>query len=243
MLRTSPSPASLRVSFAAGQPVLATVRLREELAPATRAGLERLGFGRCDRRRPRDESVVGQALVTRLLEACCGASHAGMAFGTTPAGKPFVRLSGCEGSPAPGISLSHSQGLVVAAACRTGEIGVDIEPVRPVPWRSVERVFAEPDRRRLRALPAPERERAFAGLWTVAEACAKAAGDGSRLLLSGLEPLGLGYRGRWRAFRWACGFLDPTVPCAVAVDRALQPQVCLAAPAEVDLDWLVHRDG
>lgn len=242
MLRTTPTPVSLRPSFAAGQPALAAVRLQGELAPEARAGLECLGFGGRDASRASDESVVGQALVTRLLERCCGLRHAQMAFGATPRGKPFVRLPAEKGATPPGISLSHCQGLVVAAVCRAGEIGVDVEPVRPVPWGLVERVFAERDQRRLRALAVPEREDAFARLWTVAEACAKAAGDGSRLLLAGFEPLGLGRRGRWRAFRWACGPLGPAVSCAVAVDRAIQPQVCLAAPAEVSLDWLMQAD-
>jgi phosphopantetheinyl transferase len=163
-----------------------------------------------------------------------------MLFRATGGGKPLVCVPDSTIARAPGISLSHSGGMVAVAACARGRIGVDLETVRPIPWRVADRVFADADRQALRALPPPERERAFAQMWTVAEACAKGVGRGLQLLLAGFDQLGLERHGYWGAFHWGVDFLDPATACAVATDKMQTFELCVAELTEVEFDWLLH---
>lgn len=87
---------------------------------------------------------------------------------TGPHGKPFV-----PGSP--GFSLSHS-GRYVVLAVASGEVGADIEEVRPRPSAVAERCFSAAELRWLDAAADPVR--AFYTLWTAKESIMKASGAG-----------------------------------------------------------------
>jgi 4'-phosphopantetheinyl transferase len=96
-----------------------------------------------------------------------------------------VRIRGGEGKPVvparmPAFNVSHSAGTALYALAAGGEVGVDVETLRPRA-RAVElagRVFGEDFAAHLRALDPAERDRAFLVQWTRREAALKCAGAG-----------------------------------------------------------------
>lgn len=75
-------------------------------------------------------------------------------------------------------SISHEEGLSVAAIHLHGPVGIDLMAVRDLPdWRPVARDYLGPEtERRLAALAPADRPRAFAEAWTAREAALKCAG-------------------------------------------------------------------
>ena len=75
------------------------------------------------------------------------------------------------------ISLSHAGGLV-AAAIADRPVGIDVEPIRPLPRMDAlaARYFSVGERDALSAMPPKEREAAFFRIFTKKEAYAKANG-------------------------------------------------------------------
>jgi 4'-phosphopantetheinyl transferase len=116
-------------------------------------------------------------------------------LGTTPGALALVE--GEHGRPAlaaPHAALafnwSHSGGHAVVAVARGIVPGVDLERLRPRP-RALEiarRYFCPAEADALAALPGPQRDEAFLGLWTAKEAVLKALGRG---LAFGLDRLQL----------------------------------------------------
>jgi 4'-phosphopantetheinyl transferase len=78
------------------------------------------------------------------------------------------------------FNLSHSEELAVFALTLTGEIGVDVEHIRPLPdmWGLAARCFAPPELAALSRLPDDERVHGFFRAWTRKEAVIKADGAG-----------------------------------------------------------------
>ncbi|AYN39390.1 4'-phosphopantetheinyl transferase superfamily protein [Streptomyces dangxiongensis] len=95
-----------------------------------------------------------------------------------PGGRP--RLTG----PARGlrVSLSHGDGVGAVALGRgPAALGVDIEPVRPLPATALARRWlGDTPADWIAALPRHERDEAFLALWTRKEAVGKARGHGLR---------------------------------------------------------------
>lgn len=95
-----------------------------------------------------------------------------------PGGRP--RLTG----PAAGlkVSLSHAEGVTAVALGRgPAELGVDIEPMRPLPAVDLARRWLDGAAAAwLTALPAHQHPEAFLTLWTRKEALGKAHGHGLR---------------------------------------------------------------
>ena len=124
-----------------------------------------------DRRRYVDAHVA----LRHVLAERTGRSAAELAFETGAFGKPRVAgLPRCE------FSLSHSDDLALIALADEGEIGVDIERVRPLPDLDAlaRQCLAADELQALRALPAVDRPFAFLQSWTRKEACLKALGLG-----------------------------------------------------------------
>ncbi len=78
------------------------------------------------------------------------------------------------------FNLTHSGSLALVAVTSGGEVGIDVETMRPMPdaLRIAERFFSPAESEALRQLPAPEQAAAFLNLWTRKESLAKATGFG-----------------------------------------------------------------
>jgi 4'-phosphopantetheinyl transferase len=115
-------------------------------------------------------------VLRRLLGRWLGREPGSLRFAQGPAGKPY--LAGLPLS----FNVAHSEDLAAWAVAADGDVGIDVEWVRPdfdvLPL--AEAHFTPGEAARLRGLPAAERGLAFFRCWTIQEAFAKAAGVGLR---------------------------------------------------------------
>ncbi|MFO0846089.1 MAG: 4'-phosphopantetheinyl transferase superfamily protein [Gemmataceae bacterium] len=131
-------------------------------------------------RHVRDQYVTARGVLRLILGSYLGLDPARVRFETSNTGKP--RLPG--GGLYFNVTHSHQMGLI--AVTRHGEVGVDIEHVRPISTflDMAERYFTPGEVAALRRLPPGAREQAFFHTWTRKEAFLKATGLG---LSHGLE--------------------------------------------------------
>jgi 4'-phosphopantetheinyl transferase len=158
-----------------------------------------------------DESRSARALLRWLLTGELGADAAAAPIAARRGGQPYL-----VGRPDLGISLSHGHGHVAAAVGVGRAVGVDVQaPVR-VSAGAIARCCDAAVADELAVLPDDVRDLEFAWIWTVQEACVKAAGTG----LAGRPwsiPVGLGQRdGRWLGHSWLSLRDDSAVPLSVA---------------------------
>ena len=84
----------------------------------------------------------------------------------------------------PGLSLwfnvTHSHTVALLAISRQGEVGVDVEPLRPMPdaLKLAERFFCPAEHQMLKGLEEAFQSEAFLRMWTAKEAFVKAIGEG-----------------------------------------------------------------
>jgi 4'-phosphopantetheinyl transferase len=111
------------------------------------------------------EVEPGALRIDRVCVHCGNAEH----------GKP--RLTGAR---AMSFSLTHSGASALVAVCQDGEVGIDVERVRPRArlHALAERVLTVAELESWKARPEPEKLRAFLDLWTAKEALLKATGHG-----------------------------------------------------------------
>ncbi|HEX3615192.1 MAG TPA: 4'-phosphopantetheinyl transferase superfamily protein [Solirubrobacteraceae bacterium] len=130
--------------------------------------------------------MVGRAVLRVLAAEALGAARPQeVTVAETADGKPFL-----PDSPDVRISVAHSETVVVVAACRQADIGVDVDSlghVTPNVHRLAARVLAGDEFARL-----AEMEPAAAGVefmrhWIVKEAVGKALGTGYVPALRGAE--------------------------------------------------------
>jgi 4'-phosphopantetheinyl transferase len=78
------------------------------------------------------------------------------------------------------FNLSHSEDYALYAVTRVGEIGVDVEKIRPDDDKAdvAQRFFSASEKSALFALPGEEQTTAFYRLWSGKEAIIKASGKG-----------------------------------------------------------------
>jgi 4'-phosphopantetheinyl transferase len=146
------------------------------LSPDERDRAARFLFA-CDRER----FVTVRGLLRRLLACYLGTTPGSVRFSYEQYGKPsLVPYPG-----APCFNLSHSHDAAVFAVTREGDVGIDIEALRPVraAGQIADRYFRREDAEALRSLPLRERERAFFTYWARREAFVKAVGRGLSLPL------------------------------------------------------------
>ena len=122
--------------------------------------------------------AAAHALLRTLLSEVAGGAPQDWRFVRSPAGKP--RLDGARGWPDLRFSLSHARGMVACAVATGVEIGVDVEPLTPVPdaLRLAWTHFSAREAEGLQTMVEPARSEAFVHLWTLKEAAGKAAGTG-----------------------------------------------------------------
>lgn len=153
----------------------------------------------------RERFVAEHGLQRRLLGAYGTRSPASLAIAPDRYGKP--RLSGVAIT----FNGSESAGIALFAVAEAGEIGIDIEALRPerADMRIARRYFHPAEIQELESLADEARLAAFFAVWTRKEALVKAVGLGLRIPLASFrvgvlpdEPAGpLGYESDWPASR------------------------------------------
>jgi 4'-phosphopantetheinyl transferase len=147
---------------------------------------ERARAGRLRFERDRRRFVARRAFRRRILGEHLGIEPVSVRYRRSANGKP--ELLGATGLA---FSASHSDGLAIVAVTTQGEVGVDIERVRPMPdaLNIARRFFAAREYEHLRSVPAGTRSEAFLRLWTAKEACIKLVGRGLSMPLDDFEVL------------------------------------------------------
>jgi 4'-phosphopantetheinyl transferase len=160
------------------------------------------------------ESRAARALLRWLLAGEVSVDAAAAPIAARWSGQPYL-----VGRPELGISLSHGHGHVAAAIGIGLAVGVDVQAPVPVSAGVLGRCCLPEVRDELSALPDAVRDLEFAWIWTVQEACVKAAGTG----LAGRPwsiPVERGQReGEWLGHRWRSLRDDSAVPLSVAHAR------------------------
>lgn len=134
----------------------------------------------------RDRFVASHAALRIVLADRLGVPPRNLRFGTEPTGRPFLAEPAGSGLD---FNLAHSGDYALIGLIDGARIGVDVEIRRSLPdaMRIARSHFAPDEAAALEALPAPERELAFFGLWTRKEAVVKALGAGLSQPLSGFS--------------------------------------------------------
>lgn len=130
--------------------------------------------------------VAGRTLLRAVLAELLATEPGRLAFAVGEHGRP--RLASPEGTGLD-FNLSHSHGLIAAAVCRGGRVGLDLERLREVPSaeRLARRFFSPAELAAVLTRTATERDRAFLAVWTAKEAWLKATGRGISVRLATVE--------------------------------------------------------
>jgi len=123
----------------------------------------------------RQTSLLGRILLGRALRMmCCGSGqHTLHMLRQTPQGRPFIP-GGLD------FNLSHSGETVVLAVCTQGQVGVDIEQIRPIDYEHLRPLVMELTNAG-RESKGDDDLRLFYECWTRKEAVAKGCGLGLAL--------------------------------------------------------------
>jgi len=157
--------------------------------------------------------LVTRAVVRTVLGHLLGMPGQNVELLISERGKPSLALS----SVLPlYFNTSHSETLAVVALSRVGDLGVDVENIRPIDERVVSRSLSADEFDLLAGMDPDERARAFFHLWTIKEACAKATGVGLGVGMRNVAAT-LGGNGRWNDYFWETIDLGPSVAAALAV--------------------------
>jgi len=179
--------------------------------------------------RDRQHFIVARGCLRTILARYLEIDPSEIQFTYTPYGKPELSPSTSQEQPL-NFNLAHSGAFALYAFTQTGEIGVDLEYVRPefAGDDIAQRFLSSDEVARLTELDASVRHEAFFNCWTRKEAFIKAKGIGLSLPLDQFdvtmapgEPATL-LRTRWdesEATRWSLKAIDmgPSYVAAVAV--------------------------
>ena len=126
--------------------------------------------------RDRKRFIVARAVLRIILGQYLERPAAQLRFRYNDYGKPYLANSDGELS----FNLSHSDNLAVYGFVPRGEIGVDVERVKPdfATHEIARRFFSLSEVRDLTRLPAQKQAEAFFACWTRKEAYIKAKGQG-----------------------------------------------------------------
>lgn len=125
--------------------------------------------------RDRNRYRAAHVQLRQLLAGSIGVAAERLEFIEGTFGKPAL-----AGAARCSFNLSHSEDTGVLLIAPRGEIGVDVEVLRPMrdALALAERNFSRSENADLRALPERSRDHAFLTGWTRKEACLKAIGSG-----------------------------------------------------------------
>jgi 4'-phosphopantetheinyl transferase len=198
-------------------------KLRQLLSSDEQARADRFHFEK-DRR----HFTVARGVLRRLLSHYLGRAATEIQFSYADRGKPRLASDLDQRLK---FNVAHSGGLALFAFTNIGEIGVDIEQIRPEVTSGdiAKRFFSASEVAALEELPALGRQQAFFDCWTRKESFIKAKGLGLSLALDQFdvtmgpdEPAAL-LSTRWdqeEAARWSLRALDvgPGFVGAVALE-------------------------
>jgi 4'-phosphopantetheinyl transferase len=133
----------------------------------------------------RSHFIVARGGLRKLLGRYLGIEPAKLRFAYADYGKPHLAPDLARQAPRLKFNLAHSGGLAVYAITEIGEIGIDLEQVRPefAGDDIARRFFSATEVAQLDQLPLDTRELAFFNCWTRKEAFIKAKGIGLSLAL------------------------------------------------------------
>lgn len=191
MNRVPSTPAS-RLSLEKGE-VLAWFALLRGLEPRFGDFLATLTADEIERverfkfQEDREQYVLGQGLLREILSCYSGLAPGELRFRHAARGKPYLAENRAESKLM--FNFSRSQGAVLCAVTRDGEIGVDLEYVKEgIDDRALaEHYFSSSEGAALAALPFGARQKAVLKCWTRKEAYIKARGEGLFLDLRSFE--------------------------------------------------------
>jgi len=207
-------------------------RLRQFLSPDELARADRFHF-----ERDQQHFIVARGCLRTILSRYLRMHAAEIEFAYGDKGKPQLAGS-CARSQTFYFNLAHSEGLAIYAVTRVGEIGIDLERIRPefTGDEIANRFFSPGEVACLNGMPKEQRAEAFFNCWTRKEAFIKAMGRGLSLPLDQFEvtltpgdPAQL-LRTTWdedEAARWSLKSID--------VERGYVAAVALAAH-----DWCLE---
>jgi 4'-phosphopantetheinyl transferase len=156
--------------------------LAATLSDAERQRAARFRFVR-DRRR----FIVARARLRELLAARLGVRPESIELAYGRYGKP--ELAGRFAGAGWRFNISHCEDVALHALCAGGEVGTDVEAIRPV--READRIaagyFSCRENAAYRALPALDKPLGFLRCWTRKEAFVKALGGGLSSRLAQLD--------------------------------------------------------
>ncbi len=148
--------------------------------------------------------LATRALMRKVLSRYMGLPSASLEFARSEQGKPYLT----NVSHPLYFNLSHSGNFAALAVSAVGEIGVDIETIRPRNYLAIaERYYHAHELHQLLALHEAEREQLFFKLWTLKEAFFKATGGG---ISSGLD-------------KASFQFIDSDIYASFAEELQIQP--------------------
>lgn len=167
----------------------------------------RLDVSRYLRWQDRQSRLLGKLLLSKCLSFYGHGNDCMEHLSVERFGKPFV-------SGALDFSISHSHEYTICAATDQGEIGIDIEKIRPVDPEDFHICMTPDERAKIAA--SEDKDRAFFRFWTRKECVLKA--DGRGLLIPMQEALVLGEEAILQGRRWHLREIDidPTCVCHLA---------------------------
>jgi 4'-phosphopantetheinyl transferase len=178
-LNAEPLAATMQAELVAGQIDVWTWRLRIpdiELGPLIqllsadeRARVSRLAFAQ-----DQSQFIVARARLRQILARYLAMRAEAIVFSYGDHGKPVLSVY----QSAPFFNLSHSGEFAALAVTRCGEVGIDIEQIRPVGAEIALRFFSKGEKETLAPLSGEEWLAAFYKCWTRKEAVLKAHGKG-----------------------------------------------------------------
>jgi 4'-phosphopantetheinyl transferase len=132
----------------------------------------------------RRRSIASRGILRNILGRYLQENPHELEFSYGVAGKPFLPRK--EGSTNLFFNVAHSEELLLIAVTCCGDIGIDVEQLRPerADMSVANAFFSTGERAALQALPPDERVDRFFLLWTAKEACLKASGKGLTASLS-----------------------------------------------------------
>ncbi|MBF0272358.1 MAG: 4'-phosphopantetheinyl transferase superfamily protein [Magnetococcales bacterium] len=83
------------------------------------------------------------------------------------------------------FNISHTEGLVICAVSRLGEVGIDCERIRPIPLEDFQNLMDPAIWQTIHTAPNPQQ--AFFDFWTARESVVKGDGRGLSIPFSALE--------------------------------------------------------
>ena len=125
--------------------------------------------------RDRRRYLAAHCALRQLLSARTGRPAAALEFSEGPFGKPSL-----PHEPSCAFNMSHSADVALVTMADAGEIGVDVEMLRPMPDAPAlaRQNFSASECAELAAARIEDQALAFLAGWTRKEACLKAIGSG-----------------------------------------------------------------